>query len=254
MLLVANGLEKCKPNSTPGIIEPISKEEIPLLSKSEHKEYRKNVGQLLWLSTVRKDIQFPVKDLSKKLHNPNKQDQSRVTHVLKYLSGTIDRKITILPSQDSVFKIICMTDADLGNCEISRKSTSGGHIAINNSLIHSWSKQQQTVALSSAESEFIAMAAATSEVLYVKSFFEELHLPIEVPVILTASKSDKDMLEKRTHGRVKHVDRKICFIKDIFEKGLIRYKHIPGGENVADLLTKYVSKQQLLQHRDALLS
>ena len=45
-------------------------------------------------------------------------------------------------------------DSDWAGCRVSRKSTSGGIMAIAGAAIRSWSKAQPTIALSSGEAEY----------------------------------------------------------------------------------------------------
>jgi hypothetical protein len=44
------------------------------------------------------------------------------------------------------------------------------------------------------------------------------------------------------HSRMKHIDIRFHFVRDCVQKRLIDVMHIPGVENVADLLTKPLSK------------
>ena len=65
----------------------------------EHKQYRRLVGQTLWLSSVRRDIAYSVKELSKYVHNPTTDDVKRGHHLLRYLVGTKDEKIYLRPNK-----------------------------------------------------------------------------------------------------------------------------------------------------------
>ena len=59
-------MKTCSPSNTPGtdsLRKKIESEE--LLTESQHRQYRRVVGQLLWLSSIRPDIQYAVKELSK---------------------------------------------------------------------------------------------------------------------------------------------------------------------------------------------
>ena len=116
-------------------------------------------------------------------------------------------------------------------------------------MVHVWSKQQPTVALSSAEAEFVALCLAVTECLFVVQFLSELGVSFKRPVIHTDSKSALDMVSKRTTGRVKHLDRRLYFVKERVQRGDVDLKWIPGKENRADLLTKYLDRVTLERHR-----
>ena len=132
------------------------------------------MGQCLWLSNVRRDIAYAVKELSKFVHAPTEDDWARGTKLLRYLKATQKETIFLRPKKIGHFFIEAHSDADLGGCRTSRKSTSGGCLSLNGAIIHTWAKQQQTVADSSAESEFIGLAQACKEILYMTEVFDEL--------------------------------------------------------------------------------
>ena len=167
-ILIAFDCIDCKPRATPGQnsefeIDKKEREKF-LLDKYEHKIYRRIVGQTLWVSSIRRDVAFPVKELSKHAHDPTKQDMLNAIHLLKYLKGTIDECVYIKPiGNNGKFEITVFTDADLGGCRTSRKSTSGGCIALSGEISHTWAGQQNTIADSSAESEFTGLAQACKE-------------------------------------------------------------------------------------------
>ena len=144
--------------------------ESPPLNKEGHRAYRRLVGQCLWLSSVRRDIAYAVKELSKFVHAPTQEDRARGQHLLRYLVGTKDEMIHLCPTKTNTFTVVAYTDADLAGCTASRKSTSGGCLSLNGSIIHSWAKQQETIADSSGESEFIALVYAAKRLCTFEMF------------------------------------------------------------------------------------
>ena len=135
------------------------------------------------------------------MHQPRVGDARRAKRLLRYVAGTRDMVCLIRPTgNDSGHaKIDVWTDADLGGCDDTRGSTSGGVIFLNGVMIHVWSKQQPTVALSSAEAEFVALCLATTESLFVVQFLSELGVPFQRPVIHADSKAALDMVTKTHH-------------------------------------------------------
>eukprot|EP00971_Amphidinium_carterae_P350483 6491570-Amphidinium_carterae.3 len=61
-ILKAYSLEKCRASTVPSNKKPIAAE---ALDKEQHSIYRTAVGQLLWVSQLRADIAFAVKELSR---------------------------------------------------------------------------------------------------------------------------------------------------------------------------------------------
>ena len=92
----------------------------------------------MWLSSVRRDIAFSVKELSKFVHAPTNEDVKRGHHLLRYLAGTREEAVYLRPRKDNIFTVEAFTDAALAGCRTSRKSTSGGCVSINGSIVHTW--------------------------------------------------------------------------------------------------------------------
>ena len=66
------------------------------------------------------------------------------------------------------------SDANWAGCKRSRKSSSGGTIAIGAHLIKSYAKTQVIVAKSSGESELYGIIRASTEALGVSTLLEDL--------------------------------------------------------------------------------
>ena len=158
------------------------------------------------------------------------------------------------PFKTADFTVEAHSDADLGGCRTSRKSTSGGCLALNGSIIHTWAKQQQTVADSSAESEFIGLAQACKEILYMTEFFDELGIVLKnVPTLYVDNTSAIRMIISNIKSRVKHLDRKQYWIRHYIKDDRITVKHKDGKINLADLFTKFVNAQTLKRLRPAVM-
>ena len=257
-ILEAFDLGNAKARVTPGQIreyftDPLHKES-PLLGPREHKLYRRLVGQCLWLSSVRRDIAYAVKELSKFVHAPTMDDLNRGIHLLRYLLGTLDECIHLQPEKNNKYILTAYTDADLGGCVSSRKSTSGGCISINGSIVHSWAKQQSTVADSSAESEFIGMVQACKEIAYMFQVLEEMGIVLnQIPILHIDNTAAIKMVIENVKGRVKHLDRKVYWIRDYVGNRNLVVHHIDGRLNLADIFTKYVSHEVLNSLRSAIM-
>ena len=220
----------------------------------EHKSYRRLVGQLLWLSGIRRDISYAVKELSKYVHDPTSDDVKRANHVLRYLNGTKDEKVYLRPNKQGIFTLEAYTDADLGSCRTTRKSTSGGCLSLNGSIVFTWAKQQDTVADSSTESEYLAMVHACKQVKYVQQFLDELNIILgEIPILHIDNTSSMEMVRGNAKSRVKHLDRKKYWIRDFITNQNIVIKYVETKNNIADLFTKYVTNTVLEKLRPAIM-
>jgi hypothetical protein len=205
-----------------------------------NEEYRKLIGMLLYLSTnTRPDIAASVAILSKKVEHPRDCDMTEVKRVIKYLSGTRNLKLLMNePGGDN--NIVVYSDANWAEDTVDRKSNTGYYVSLNGGTISWCCRKQDLVALSSAESEYIALAETCKEVLWLREMMKGLDIKTsESTTILTDSQSCIAMLRnQRFSHRTKHFDTRYHFIRDHVAKGDIKLEYVPTAENTADLMTK----------------
>ena len=58
------------------------------LSAEDHRQYRQTVGQLIWASLIRPDLQYSAKTLTRHLQAPSSFDLKNLKHTLRYMKGT----------------------------------------------------------------------------------------------------------------------------------------------------------------------
>ena len=114
-----------------------SKEDQIQCEKEMHSKFRTAIGKLLWMSQLRDDIKFPVKELSRSLINPQDVDFDNLIHLLKYVNQTRDYVYVMepqIPTADSQglipVEVVSYSDSDWAGCQRSRRSTSGSLILV----------------------------------------------------------------------------------------------------------------------------
>ena len=169
--------------------------------------YRRVVGKLQWLVYTRPDLACATKELARALNKPTTQDWKRMKHVVRYLQGTKHYKFTVQPTAQITdelkeIDVDAYVDADWAGDPVTRKSTSGFAIYIFGTCVQFGSRTQQTVALSSAESELYAIGTGTIESLHLSYFLKELHCNLKINIcILTDSSAGKSIATRvgKTH-------------------------------------------------------
>ena len=79
-------------------------------------------------------------------------------------------------------KPIRYVDMDWGGCRITRWSTSG-HIFFMAGAPVAWgAKRQASVALSTVEAEYIALARASQQAVWMASWLSKVGLPVDGPI------------------------------------------------------------------------
>ncbi len=110
--------------------------------------------------------------------------------------------------------------------------------------LKTYSHTQETVALSSGESEFYGIVKAATMGLGMKGLFADLGVKVEVQVN-TDSSAAKSIASRRGAGRVRRIEVREMWVQDRVNKGELRIVKVKGENNVAHGLTKHVGKSKL---------
>ena len=95
--------------------------------------------------------------------------------ILRYTAGIVHHFLKYFSSVDMPpWSLDAHVDTDWGGCNETRKSTSGWTISVNKSPIVWRTKKQTIVAVSSAESEYIAMDKCVKQVSWIRKMFWEM--------------------------------------------------------------------------------
>lgn len=188
---------------------------------------------------TRPDISFAVTLLSRFSTAPGKIHWDAVIRIFRYLKGTSDLWLTYGHQDLQVAGEIGYTDADGGTQE-DWKAISGNAFLIDGGAVSWYSKQQEIVALSTTESEYVAAAHATKEALWIQHLMSEIFDFSVRPITLFSDNKSAIALaqDSQFHARTKHIDVRYHFIRWVIENRAIRLIYCPTEEMVADALTK----------------
>ncbi|XP_043475809.1 secreted RxLR effector protein 161-like [Leptopilina heterotoma] len=167
-------MSDCKPVSTP--LDPGVK--LEKAKDPDHEEnslpYRELLRSLMYLAMcTRPDIAYATSYLSQFNNCYNINHWTAVKRVLRYLQRTKNVGLHFYRSGKSLEGCV---DADWANCSNDRKSYTGFSFILGGSSVSWESRKQRTVALSSTEAEYMALAEAGKEAAYLKRFLKELGL------------------------------------------------------------------------------
>lgn len=121
-----------------------------------------------------------------------------------------------------------------------RKSNSGFIFKVYGGSISWCCRKQSCVSLSSTEAEFVSLAEACQEVIWIIRLLNDLNVAFQTPItIFEDNQSCLKLVENEKYSnRTKHIDTKYNFIKQLVETGTIVCKYLPSENMLADLLTK----------------
>ena len=251
-------MSDCKPKPTPCILgfETTTNEDSEELT--DPKLYRGIVGSLIYVMTgTRPDLCYVVTKLSQKMSKPTQADLGAAKHVLRYLKGTQELGLTFKKSV-SPLTLEGFCDSDWGASTTDRRSITGYNFQLSSTgpLISWKSRKQPTVALSTCEAEYVALANAVQEAKFLNQICKDMKVSINQGKSLIRIDNQGAMnLAKNPvhHQRTKHIDIKYHFIRQEIQEGRINLEYIPTEQNTADIFTKAANKNKLERFRTNML-
>lgn len=240
-LLKRFGMEHCNPKRTPLNTNHAEETEDEKII-TEEKPYRELVGCLSYLMlNTRPDICAAVHYFSRFQNNAKECHWNGLKGILRYLRGTTDFGLFFKRTSEDI--LIGHADSDWAG-DRSRKSTTGYLFKVYDATVCWVTKKQTSVALSSTEAEYVALAMAAAELVWLKNLLTEFQVETGTVVMYEDNQSCIHSVHKTEHQRLKHVDVKYNFIRDLVLSNEMRVEYIPTKEQIADCLTKALPTPQ----------
>ncbi|KAK2986043.1 hypothetical protein RJ640_000293 [Escallonia rubra] len=254
-LLTNTGMHLAKPVLTP--VSSTSKtSKLGSVPFSDPTKYCSVVGALQYLTITRPDIAFAVNRACQYMHSPSEEHWVAVKRILRYLKHTSSHGLFLHKSRN--WDLHAFTDADWAGCAEDRKSTGGFAIYMGGNLISWSSRKQRTVARSSTESEYKALADCAAELTWLSSLLAELGFsPTRAPTLWCDNLGATYLSANPVfHARMKHIEIDFHFVRDKVRRKELQVKFISTMDQIADILTKGLSttRHQLLSNKMKVIS
>eukprot|EP00253_Pinus_taeda_P030962 PITA_30962 len=206
----------CKPIDTP-LPRGWRKEDAASAKVVDATIYRQLVGSLMYLVNTRPDICYAVNQLSQAMVKPTKLLWKASKHVLCYLRGT-----------------------------------SGYGLCIGSAAVSWYSRKQISVALSSAEAEYMAASLAACEAIWMREILVGLFGSHLEPTMIYCDNESCIKLSANPvfHDRSKYIDIRYHHIRDCVQRRIMLLSYIPSEDQDADILTKALTRRKFEYHRD----
>uniref|UniRef100_A0A2N9GRZ0 CCHC-type domain-containing protein n=1 Tax=Fagus sylvatica TaxID=28930 RepID=A0A2N9GRZ0_FAGSY len=236
-----------KPVSTPlanhfrlsGSQCPKNEEEIENMSKVP---YASAVGCLMYaMVCTRPDLAHAVSTVSRYMAKPGREHWNAVKWIFRYLKGTAEHEI-LFSRQPGTNSVVGYVDADYAGEVDDKRSTTGYVFTLSGGPICWKSTLQSIVAMSTTEAEYMAVAEAAKEALWLKGLVKELGLNQGRVQMHCDSQSAIYLAKNQVyHARTKHIDVRFHKIRELIVTGDIVLEKVHTSENAADMLTKPVT-------------
>jgi transposase InsO family protein len=208
---------------------------------AEITHYQSIIGTLQYAANgTRPDIAYAVNQCARYSSNPDHTHFAVAKRILRYIKGSVDQALTYTGTNQKQPLLIGYSDADYANDKDDRLSVSGYTFLLCGGAVSWASRRQKTLATSTVEAEYMAIAEAAKEAVWWRSLLGELGYDMGQPTPLFNDNQGSIHLAKNAdhHARTKHIDVKYHYIRQELIKRTITLNHVSTRDNVADLFTK----------------
>eukprot|EP00253_Pinus_taeda_P030861 PITA_30861 len=212
-------------------------------------KYRQLVGSLNFLTTTRPDIVSVAGILSRFMHKPCEGHWNIAKRVIKYLKGT--QTYGIKCSKVAYFHLTSYSDSDFDGDNENGVSTSHYLMSLR-SITTSWRSHKKSIlADSTIEVEYVAVAQATKEIIWLRKILEDLQEKQKTSTALLIDNSSTIQFAKnpKFHDRSKHINTKYHLIRHYVEAKVIHLTHSPTSEQITDIFTKPLGHENFEKFR-----
>jgi hypothetical protein len=151
------------------------------------------------------------------------------------------------------FELIGYSNSDYARCKVERRSTSSICQLLGRSLISWSSKKENSIALSTAEAEYIATGSCCTQILWIKATLNYFGIKFKnVPLICDNESAIKLINNPVQHARTKHIDAYHHFIRDHQQKGNNCIKSVGTKDQLVDIFTKPLDEKRFCKLRNEL--
>jgi hypothetical protein len=183
--------------------------------------------------------------------DPKEVHLRAMKRILRYLVQT--PKFGLWYPKGSSFDLLGYSDADWAGCKIDRKSTSGTCQLLGRSLVSWASKKQNSVALSTAEAEYVAAGYCCAQLLWMRQTLRDYGYKFSKVPLLCDNESAISMVDNPVeHSHTKHIAIRYHFLRDHQQKGDIEIVYINTKDQLADIFTKPLDEQSFTKLRNEL--
>lgn len=171
--------------------------------------------------------------------------------ILRYIKETLDYGL-FFPRKKCDEPVLAYVDPDWAN-DSDRKSFTGYLIQVYGAMVTWVTRKQATIALSSTESEYVALATAATDIIWFKKLLPDLGINCDEPVtVFEDNQSCIHLLRRWEHRRLKHIDVKYNFVKELCNNRQLDVVYVSTEDQTADILTKGLTGERFVKLRSCI--
>ncbi|CAI7866743.1 unnamed protein product [Closterium sp. NIES-54] len=228
------------------------------VGEEERRRFHSLVGSLMYAAiNTRPDVAFATGQLARVVQSPNKEQVAAGMSVAKYLGQTLTDGLQYSAAAQRRQKgadgveperlfLTAFSDASFAS-EPEDMTSVGGFICCVGGGPTAWeSKKQVDQALSSVESEYMALFRAVREIVWQRRLLAELGEEQQGPTPLYCDSQGAISLAKNPvlHGLTKHMRVKWHWTRSMVAAGEVEFHYVKTTRQPADMMTKRLAEQQ----------
>jgi hypothetical protein len=170
------------------------------VSTIDLKVYQSKVGSLMYaMLCTRPDLTYAVSQISQFNNHRSEERDATANHIFKYIRGTSE--LGIMFDGKVGLEMRGYSDANWGG-EVDRKSVGGYLFCLAGGAVSWAAKKQPTVALSSTESEYMALTQAVKESIWIQCLIKEIGISVAHANVIYADNQGSIALAKNPEYHV----------------------------------------------------
>nr|GEX12820.1 retrovirus-related Pol polyprotein from transposon TNT 1-94 [Tanacetum cinerariifolium] len=174
-------------------------------------------------------------------------DQTRFRSIVGSLMYLTARTINwgLLYLKDTAMALTAYVDADHAGCQDTRRITSGSAQFLGDKLVSWSSKKQQSTAISTTETEYIAMSRCCAQILWMRSQLTDYGFDFnKIPLYCDNRSAIALCFNNVQHSRSKHINILHHFIREQVKRGVVELYFVTTDYQLADIFTKALPRQR----------
>ena len=191
--------------------------------------FRSIAARINYLVADRPDLMYSAKEACRQMANPTEGGWKMLKCIGRYLVGRL-RAILKYEWQGRQSECCGFSDSDWAGCRKTAKSTSGGVVVVGTHFLKGWSRTQQSITLSSAEAELVAMCKLLAELSGVLSMLKDLG-ESKTGSVLADSTAALAIADRKDCGKLRHISIVLLWIQEKTHREELVFANVLGTEN-----------------------
>ena len=112
-------------------------------------------------------------------------------------------------------------------------------------LVSWFSKKQNSIALSTAEAEYVAAASCCTQLLWMMQTLQDFQIKCATPISIMCDNTSAISISKNLvmHSKTKHIPIKYHFLREQVLEQKVKLEYVTSKEQAADIFTKPLPRE-----------